>query len=315
MVSTQSHQMLSLLQDTQRMVSDLASAAQERAAHACATQQPKTWVPPGHFYSPIVDTEELQRRRAHVFDRSRRPTDVDLRDDAQRALLHRLKPHYDRLPFTENKQDGLRYYYENPAFSYADAIILACLLMELRPKRIVEIGSGFSSCVTLDINDRFLDGQAQVAFVEPYPDLLHSLMMPGDRERYPIHPMPVQDIDLTVIDQLTAGDILFIDSTHVSKGGSDVNFEFFTILPRLKSGVYVHFHDMFYPFEYPEEWFFDENRSWNELYLMRAFLAGNRNYEIVFFNHFMHLCHQAEVKAQMPLFARNPGGSLWLRKL
>lgn len=276
---------------------------------------PATWVPPGHFYSPIVDTVELAKRRKAVFDRNQAPVDIDMREAEQRALLARLKPHYDRLPFADERRDGLRYQYVNGAFSYGDAIILACLLMELRPKQIVEIGSGHSSCVTLDVNDLFLDGSTEVTFVEPYPDLLHSLMKPGDRERYPVIATPVQDLDLSVIDRLSAGDILFIDSTHVAKAGSDVNFEFFTILPRLKPGVYIHFHDMFYPFEYPESWFFEENRSWNELYLMRAFLAGNRDYEIVFFNHFMQLRHGAEMAALMPDFSKNCGGSLWLRKV
>lgn len=315
LVSSRAQGMGSRDEAIRRELNDLAAAVRENTALLNQSVQPVTWVPPGHFYSPIVDTRELEQRRQQVFDRSRRPAEVDMRDDAQRALLRRLKPHYDRLPFSEHKQDGLRYYYENPAFSYADAIVLACLLMELRPKRVLEIGSGFSSCVTLDVNERFLGGATEITFVEPYPDLLHSLMTPADRTRYPIIATPVQDLDLTVVDQLSAGDVLFIDSTHVAKCGSDVNFEFFTILPRLKSGVYIHFHDMFYPFEYPEGWLFEQNRSWNELYLMHTFMAGNKNYELIFFNHFMHLCYRSEMEETLPLSMRNCGGSLWMRKL
>jgi Methyltransferase domain len=284
------------------------------ATASAAPVSSATWVPPGHFYSPIVDIDELSRRRSKVFDRSQWPTGVDVREDAQRALLDRLAVHYRKLPFTAEKQDGLRYQYENGNFSYGDAIILACMLMELRPKRVLEIGSGYSSCVTMDTNELFLGGETVVSFVEPYPDLLFSLMKPGDREKYTVIATPVQDLDLTVVDQLSEGDVLFIDSTHVSKAGSDVHFEFFHIFPRLKPGVFIHIHDVPWPFEYPEAWFFDENRSWNEVYLLRAFLTGNAEYEIVFFNDFMARHHAAAFATSMPLFLKNSGGSLWLRK-
>lgn len=284
-----------------------------REARRLASEQ-NTWVPPGHFYSPIVDPAEVGLRRSQLFDRSRPPIDVDMREDAQIELFHRLSPHYRHLPFSEERKNGVRYYYSNPAFSSADAIILACILMEMKPKRVLEIGSGFSSCVTMDVNDLFLGGRTQVTFVEPHPDLLYSLMTESDRARYAVHPVPVQDIDLAVVDELEAGDVLFIDSTHVSKMGSDVNFEFFEIFPRLKSGVIIHLHDIFYPFEYIEQWVFRENRSWNELYLLRAFLSGNSDFEVMFFNHFMYLRHKDLINGLMPRFVSDPGGSFWMLK-
>ena len=118
---------------------------------------------------------------------------------------------------------------------------------------------------------------------------------------------PVQKVDLAIVDKLSAGDILFIDSTHRVKCGSDVNYVCFTILPRLASGIYIHFHDIFYPFEYPEAWFFDQNRSFNEIYFMQAFLTENTDYEIIFFNDFMARHHLDEINRVMPLFARNCG--------
>ncbi|WP_218014880.1 class I SAM-dependent methyltransferase [Teichococcus rhizosphaerae] len=307
------------LADVRRQVGQVSSGLEVQAARIAAEagtrpEPPATWVPPGHFYSPIVDTDELERRRSRVFDRSAAPHGIDLREAEQLALLRRLKPHYQKLPFRPDRSGGLRYGYENPNFSYGDAIILACLLMELRPERFVEIGSGHSSCVIMDVNDLFLDRSMDISFVEPYPDLLRSLMTPADRERYAIVPTPVQDLDLSLIDGLRAGDVLFIDSTHVSKCGSDVNFELFTILPRLASGVHIHFHDIFYPFEYPEAWFFETNRSWNEIYVLRAFLVNNAEYEIVLFNDFLGQRHMDVMRADFPLFERNPGGSLWLRK-
>lgn len=272
-------------------------------------------MPPGHYYSPIVDLDELARRRDQVFDRTRKPHDIELREAEQRHLVTLLEPLYQRLPFGPEKREGLRYCYENPAFSYADGLVLACMILHLEPRRIVEFGCGYSSCLILDINERFFDHRIECTFVDPYPELLYSLMKSGDRQRCRVLPLAVQDLDVAVVDELGPRDILFIDSTHVTKAGGDVNHDFFVVLPRVAPGVFIHFHDVFYPFEYPEAWFFDENRSWNELYLLRAFLAHNPDYRIVFFNDFMYRTHPSLLDSRLPLFGRNSGGSLWLEKV
>ncbi len=105
--------------------------------------------------------------------------------------------------------------------------------------------------------------------------------------------------------------MLFIDSTHVSKVGSDVNFLFFEVLPRLRPGVHVHVHDIAYPFEYPREWVL-EGRAWNEAYLLRAFLTGNPHWQIDLWPSVLQLRHPEVMAAT--LHARTPvdGGSLWL---
>ena len=112
-------------------------------------------------------------------------------------------------------------------------------------------------------------------------------------------------------------DILFVDSTHVLKTGSDVHYEIFHILPNLKAGVIVHFHDIQYPFEYPDSWIFNENFSWNEVYALRAFLMYNSNFEILFFNNFFgRFGHDMILKsfASLAAFPESFGGSIWLRK-
>jgi hypothetical protein len=124
----------------------------------------------------------------------------------------------------------------------------------------------------------------------------------------------LEDIEKSFFQNLTAGDILFIDSSHVSKINSDVNYLFFEILPLLQSGVYVHFHDIFFPFEYPKEWIY-EGRFWNEAYLLRAFLEFNNAFRIVFFNSYMQQTNKDELWKDMPLFSRNPGGSLWMTRI
>lgn len=126
---------------------------------------------------------------------------------------------------------------------------------------------------------------------------------------------PLQTVPLERFALLEQGDVLFVDSTHVAKTGSDVNYLFFEIFPRLNKGVMVHIHDIFYPFDYPAEWIEVEGRSWNEAFVLRAFLQFNDAFEIVFFNHFASLAFHEEMSRILPDFMRNSGGSIWLRKV
>ena len=122
-----------------------------------------------------------------------------------------------------------------------------------------------------------------------------------------------EDVDLGVFETLSAGDILFIDSTHVVKTGSDVVYEISTILPRLNPGVLIHIHDIFYPFEYPKHWIIDRSRSWNEIYMVRAFLQGNSDFKIIMFNHY-YGNHRLPADAYGHDRFRGAGG-LWLEKV
>src|SRR5262249_53737535 len=149
---------------------------------------------------------------------------------------------------------------------------------------------------------------------EPYPQRLRELMQESDRERVEILELKVQDVPLTFFDRLQAGDFLFIDSTHVVKVGGDVNYLYFEVLPRLRPGVHVHIHDIFFPFEYPRVWV-EEGRIWSEAYLLRAFLLHNEAFEVQFFNTFLERRHRALFERHFPLFLRNPGGSIWLRRV
>ena len=166
----------------------------------------------------------------------------------------------------------------------------------------------------LDTDELFFDRSIQFTFIEPQPQLLRSLLTEEDLTRVAILETKVQEVDLDRFSELKANDILFVDSSHVSKVGSDVNHIFFKILPALQSGVFVHFHDVFYPFEYPLEWVY-EGRAWNETYLMRAFLQYNNQFEIQLFNTFIDWFHKEKYFRDMPLVQKNTGGSIWLKKL
>lgn len=281
------------------------------------------WEPPGHFYSPIPSLDEIRRSEAKVFAAGARELgDVDLNEAGQLALWDALTRYYPEQPFADQKQPGRRYFFENPAFGHFDALVLYAMIRHARPRRVIEVGSGYSSCVLLDTNELFHGNAISCAFVEPYPALLLSLIKPEDRSRINIRAQNLQDVELDVFSALADGDILFIDSSHVSKTNSDVNYVFFEVLPRLQDGVYVHFHDIFYPFEYPKEWVY-QGRAWNEAYLLRAFLQNNSAFRIQLFNSFLERFHRDRIARDMPLCLRHPpqsmvptsAQSIWLRKL
>ncbi len=272
------------------------------------------YVPPGHFFSPLPDHDDVRKNETRIFGSI--PAEipgVDLKEEEQFQLLNTLSRYYPDLPYSDTKQPGLRYYYVNDAYTYGDGIILYCMIRHLAPKRIIEVGSGFSSCMLLDVNEIYFDGAIDITFIEPYPELLLTLIDTGDRRSARLIDKRLQDIEIEQFEVLQDGDVLFIDSTHVSKIDSDVNYLFFEILPRLSPGVHIHFHDIFYPFEYPKWWVY-EGRGWSESYLLRAFLQYNKNFSISLMNTYMRHTHLDFFENHMPLCLKRLGGSIWIRK-
>jgi hypothetical protein len=267
--------------------------------------------PAGHFYSPIPDLDDLDGRDEELFGSGRRLRGIDLAPDRQLALLDRFKEYYADLPYGESGAvTGLRYRFDNPFFSYGDGIAFYSILRDRRPRRVLEVGSGWSSALALDVNERFLDGQTELTFIEPFTERLASLLRAGDSGNANVIAKPLRDVDPAVFDILEPGDVLFIDSTHVSRVGSDVNQLILDILPALGPGVHVHVHDVFHPFEYPKEWILD-GRAWNEIYLLQAFLTHNDKIRVNWFNSYLFAEHRRAVADALPLWERNCGGSFW----
>lgn len=270
--------------------------------------------PPGHFYSTVVAPDDIKRREQQIWKNADKDgiAGVDLRTSSQLELLQQFAAYYGEMPFAPQKKDGLRFYFDNDFYSYTDATVLYSMIRHFRPKRIIEIGSGFSSAVMLDTNQIFFDNAIELTFIDPYADRLFSLMTEVDKQKVKVIENDIQIIPLGLFEKLEAGDILFVDSTHVSKTGSDVNYILFEILPALQKGVLVHFHDIFYPFEYPKEWVF-RGFNWNEDYILRAFLMYNDKFQIRLFSEYIHRHHKHGF-AQMPLTYNNFGGNLWIEK-
>lgn len=274
----------------------------------------RTTYPIGHFYSALPDREEaeiavdLADSRRHEI-----PAGIQLDDGAMQSLWAELVPLMSEAPFPVSQNSKQRFYYDNPFYSYGDALVLHALLRLKQPDTFVEVGSGFSTAAVLDTREMF-GCPARITCIEPYPNRLKSLLKPVDMESTLVLEQKVQETDMSVFSELGTGDFLFIDSSHVMKTGSDLNFVMHEVLPRLAEGVIVHFHDIFWPFEYPREWVVEQNRGWNELYAIRNFLMYNDVFEILFFNHYFGQTHPEAVQSGSPLFARNPGGGLWLKK-
>jgi predicted O-methyltransferase YrrM len=253
--------------------------------------------PPGHYYSPLLMQKDIPEKI--LVDYNSGVPGVDLNEEYQVLLLDKLKSFYQEDLFPILKREPFRYYFDNDYFGYSDGIFLCSLIREFKPKKIIEIGSGFSSALMLDTNEIFFQKKMQLTFIEPYPEeRLMNLI--GATENCTIVKDFVQNVPPDIWDDLEENDILFIDSSHVSKYSSDVNHLFFNIIPNLKAGVIIHIHDIFFPFEYPVEWLKQE-RSWSETYLLRSFLQFNSHFEIILFTSFLEGKYRMWFEENMPL--------------
>jgi hypothetical protein len=274
-----------------------------------------TGFPPGHFYSPVVDVKDAQVVRV-VRERLLAPppagVDVDL--PRMRETMRMLASHHGKFPFPRHPEAPWRFHWDNPYFGSHDASVLFSMLLAFRPKRVIEVGCGHSSRLLLDTNEMFFDGALSLTLIDPFLDDLSALFGPKGAPGARLYPQTLQEVPLELFGELEANDILFIDSSHVSKTGSDVNHYLFRILPSLKPGVLIHVHDIPWPFEYPETWVIEEKRSWNEAYVLHAFLQYNASFEILYWNNFVVSLIFEELRALMPVCAENGGASLWLRR-
>jgi hypothetical protein len=280
------------------------------------------FAPPGHFYSPIPNIEEVKATSGGGDNASLADIlGLDVNIEVQHALAREFVTYYNEIPFPEQKQNGSRYYFDNAYFSYGDGVVLYSMMRRFKPKRVIEVGSGFSSAEMLDINDKFFDGNIDFTFVEPFPDRLLGLLKEHDKDRCNILRARVQDVSQNLFAKLQENDILFVDSSHVAKRRSDVLSLLFDTLPSLNRGVILHFHDVLWPFEYPSSWL-NEGRAWNEAYLLRAFLQYNSAFQILYFNSMMEVHFSDFLSREMPLVMKKPSSvvtpgntSLWIRKV
>jgi predicted O-methyltransferase YrrM len=269
--------------------------------------------PPGHFHSPLVTPKQfLADEKAYLDPEGLLWKHVDLRPDVQRKTLEEMT-HIPPLEFPKEKTPDWRYYANNSFFGYGSAAVLVAMIDLHRPKRIIEVGSGFSSAAMLDAAER-RGWDTQFTFIEPRPRRLKILLRPADHAKARIIEQPLQNIGLDAFQQLEANDLLFIDSSHVAKPGSDLVELFCRIIPSLKPGCLLHFHDIFYPQTYPREWFL-QGISWNETFLLRAFLLFNDSFKVLYFNPYAQQVFRDILEAWDPRVAASAVSSIWIQRV
>ena len=250
---------------------------------------------PIHYYEPLPDfreitTEKIMRRRDFP--------GIDFRWDDQLVLLNDLAVYRDEL-------SALEFNFDNGFFSGFDAAVCYALIRHLQPHRIIEIGGGYSTQLAhkaLSVN-----GSGRLTCIEPYPERLN-----GAAPNVELIQKRVEEIDVDFFSCLESNDILFIDSSHTVKFGSDVCYEFLEILPRLAPGVWIHVHDIFFPHDYPAEWLIERRLALNEQYLLEAFLSFNRQFQVTLANYWLCLDYSNETAHLWP---NTSASSLWMRRV
>jgi predicted O-methyltransferase YrrM len=272
-----------------------------------------------HFYEPVPDTRSLPD---HLWDEPSALVGVDLGAARQLELLDSLAARYgdewatfpDRPPPVGPPH---AFHLRNGQFERVDAEALYGLVRLLGPRRIVEVGGGHSTRLAAAAIARNLAGDpprpCELVTVEPHPDETLRAGFPGLAR---LVAKPVQEVPLDVFTSLEKDDVLFVDSSHVVKIGSDAQYLLLEVLPRLAPGVVIHLHDVFLPAEYPRHLVLDYHRFWNEQYVLQALLTFTSAFEVLWASSFLHLRHPDRLTVTIPSYGR--GGlwpsSIWLRR-
>ena len=269
------------------------------------------------YYSALNDFEFLEANPDLWHERPM-PPGIAWDIDGELRKLREIAPFATELAeVPEEMPPGPpRFHWHNDFWTGFDALIQYCLVRDAKPRRVVEIGCGWSSLLlaqALGENEREGTPPVAVDQVEPYPrrELLDALP-----SHWQLHETILQRAPLSAFEALEDGDVCFYDGSHVAKPGSDVVWFFSEVIPRLKPGVLVHLHDIFWPHEYPAEWIFDRGQTWNEQYVLQAFLMYNDEFKPLLGTHPLLAFHYDEVNdlfgSITPVIG---GGSFWMRRV
>lgn len=263
-----------------------------------------------HYYQPQFDYRGVD----DDFSKERELPGIDLNVEGQLNYLQQLKCADELKNLPLHKTAEAEFYLYNGGFEAGDAEIWYQVLRDVKPRKVIEIGGGFSTLIGLQaVNKNQQENpahQCEYICVEPYE-------MPWlEKTGVTIIRKKVEDMSLEVFAELEAGDILFVDSSHIIRPRGDVLFEFLQIIPALKPGVIVHVHDIFTPRNYPLRWLKNNVKFWNEQYLLEAFLSNNHDWEIMAALNFLHHNHPEALKSVCPNLApTNDPGSFYMRRI
>jgi len=273
-------------------------------------------ITPNNFYYPIPELSTLE---TSLWENESKLIGLDINANEQLRLLTQVFPQFkEEYNFPSAKTSTpYEYYLNNSCFGAVDAEVLHSMIRHFKPKKIVEIGSGFSTYLSARacLLNKEKDGvNTELIAIEPFPNDTLKKGFPGLSD---LIQKPLEQIDIDFFSGLGVNDILFIDSTHVLRIGGDVKYLYLEILPRLGSGVIVHSHDIFLPGEYPKSWVFKNHWFWTEQYLLQAFLAFNSAFEILWGSQYMSRKYSDELSSVFPSYHKDGSqgpGSLWIRR-
>ena len=262
-----------------------------------------------HYYQPLFNEKKLR-----ILNKKRYLPGIDMNTNYQIDLLKKLDFSNEIKSIAKNdlqKGSYESFDFNNGSFLAGDADFLYSVIRNFKPRKIIEIGSGFSTIIA---NKACLKNSLDSSFktehicIEPYEQpWLEKLGVNVQRDL-------VENIPLNLFKSLEENDLLFIDSSHIIRPQGDVLYEYLEILPTLNKGVIIHVHDIFTPRDYPYEWLKRDVRFWNEQYILECLLSNQKRYKIIaalnylkndYFNELKEVCPMIETKHQP--------GSIYLR--
>jgi hypothetical protein len=268
-----------------------------------------------HYYEPFVNPQSIRRSLRE----DRLLPGIDLNLAQQLAILQRFCYQDELMSFPLKKPESAErtYHYHNTLYGPGDAEYLYSMIRGFKPRRVIEIGSGFSTLITTAaIRTNQVDDpeySCDVTCIEPYEQpWLEQLNVTVLRK-------PVEQVDPAIFSSLQANDVLFIDSSHVIRPQGDVLCLYQQVLPTLNSGVFVHIHDIFTPKDYLDDWVLNDVRLWNEQYLLEVFLTFNTQFQITGALNYLAHHHREELASRCPIFGaeasqREPG-AFWIQRI
>jgi hypothetical protein len=264
---------------------------------------------PQMYYSPLIDPAEID---LSLLDKKRFLPGLDIDVAMALDLVAKLETYADEFNrWAPREESGRIEWYET--FTTIDSVFLYTMIRHLKPKRYIEVGCGFSSQVSsaaLRANAR--DGhEARISYIEPYPGpRLDGFDLQGE-----LVVKKVEQLPLDYFQDLGPGDILFIDTSHVLKCQNDVEWELLHIFPYLRSGVTIHIHDIYTPYEQPKNWLLDlyVPRYSNEQYALECLLSGGESFKTLLP---LYLLGKEQPEALNKLLPRgiDHGQSYWIQK-
>lgn len=271
---------------------------------------------PTDYYSPLPDLDLVKKNTNRWYRENCLAIRMDLK--AQKSTLRQLEAYKGECATLANATQLTAEGY-GLGYGEVEACFLHCMIRHLKPGLIIEVGSGVSTLFALDalrMNRREKAGGAMIC-IEPYP--LPRLEKLVSQRGATLHIKEVQDVEISLFQELGSGDILFIDSSHVSKLDSDVNYLYLEVLPSLREGVVIHIHDIPFPYPscMPEYPLFDSYLLWNEPALVRAFLMYNEVFQVLMCQSYLHHTCPDAMRQVVDFYdeRKHFPSSLWLEKV